>query len=124
MLLKRVLTIFLLALGIIIIVIPLAIYQDIRYKSGQLTIIQKYEPNSQMHYEIAHYGVVNAKMDGKDIGIKVDSYGSGPIPSELKSSSHYYLAKDKYKVRRIASSSGFLKKGDVIEITYNGSMKE
>jgi len=123
--LKRGLVIFLLVLGILIVVIPLAIYQDIRYKSGELTIIKRYEPNgSNMEYEVAYYGVVEAKFEGKKIIIKVDSYGGGPIENEEYDSYYFYLAKDNYKVRRIASPADYLKKGDIIEIIYNGSMKE
>ena len=123
--LKRGIAIFLLVLGIFIIVISIAIYQDIRYKSGEITILQRYEPNNpNMEYELAYYGVVDGKFKGKNIPIIVDSYGSGAIGMEENSSFYVYLAKDKYKVRRIATPLGTLKKGDIIKIIYNGSMKE
>ena len=112
----RGIAIFLLTLGIIIIVIATAIYQDIRYKSGELTILQRYEPNNQnMTYELAYYGVVDAKFDGEDIPIIVESHGSSAIVSD-ENSSYLYLAKDKYKVRRISSPLGTLKKGEIIKI--------
>lgn len=123
--LKRGFAIFLLTLGIIIIVIATAIYQDIRYKSGELTILQRYEPNNpNMTYEPAYYGVVDAKFEGEDIPIIVESHGSSAIVSDEYSSYYLYLAKDKYKVRRISSPLGTLKKGDIIKIMYKGSMKD
>ncbi|MEH7501534.1 hypothetical protein V7152_05715 [Neobacillus drentensis] len=77
---KRGLPIIILILAITIIVFALAIYQDIRYKTGELIIVQKYEQNSiNTDYDLAHYGVVDAKFKGKDITIIVDSYGSSGI---------------------------------------------
>ncbi|MBT2698554.1 hypothetical protein J7E79_14155 [Bacillus sp. ISL-40] len=48
---NRVLAIYILVLGIIIIVMAFAIYQDIRYKSGELTILERYEQNSTAQHK-------------------------------------------------------------------------
>ena len=97
-------------------------YQEISYKSGELIVIKPYVPNEHMVYEVAHYGVANASYKGRDVAIDIDSYGGGQIQGEKDS--YYYLVKDDYKVRRIRTPLSSLKKGDVIEITYRGSMRE
>jgi hypothetical protein len=121
---KRGLALFMIPV-ITIIAIAYISYQDVRYKTGKLTIIQRYDFNStSMDYELAHDGVAHAKFDGKDISIIMDSYGSGALESEEYSSYYQYLVKDENKMRRIFSPSGSLKKGDIIEIIYHGSMSE
>jgi hypothetical protein len=106
-----------------VIIVAYLFYQEISYKSGKLIILKPYVPNEQMAYEVAYYGVTHATFEGEDIIVIIDSYGSGPTPGE-KDPYYYYLAKDNHKVRRIRTSLDTLKKGDIIEITYKGSMRE